>query len=157
VTDLPIRHAARGVVIDDRDRILLFHNEIPARPPRWAWYLPGGRVEAGETHEEAVVRELVEEVGLRVDELGPCVWTRRSVRASASGDVDSQSRFFLVRCACFDVDTSGGGVESELEWRWWTLDELEAAPPRSFLPEQLPALVRSLLAGEIPDEPIATT
>ena len=144
-------------MLDDRHRVLLFQNEIRERPPRRAWYAPGGRVEDGETHEEAVRRELLEEIGLHVEYLGPCVWTRRSVRAGVAGDVDSHSRFFLVRCACFDVDTSGGGVESELEWHWWTLEELDAAPPRSFLPEQLPALVRSLLAGDIPDTPIDTT
>ena len=102
-------------------------------------------------------RELVEEFGLRDASIGPCVWTRQSVRYRATGDVRSHSRFFLVRCDCFDVDTSGGGVESAIEWRWWTLDELDAAPPRSFLPTALPALVRSLLAGELPDAPIDTS
>jgi len=134
--------------------VLLFHNEIPEQPRRWAWYLPGGRLEDAESHEDALRRELVEEVGLRDAPIGPCVWTRQSFRYRDAERVPSHSRFYLVRCACFAVDTSGGGVESELEWRWWTLDELDAAAPRSFIPTSLPALVRSLLAGEIPDVPI---
>lgn len=154
MTDLPIRHAARAVLIDALDRVFLFRNEIKERPPRQAWYLPGGGVEDGETHVEAVRRELLEEIGLREADIGPCVWTRQSIRYRTSGDVRSHSRFFLVRCECFDVDTSGGGVESSIPWRWWTLDELDAAPPRSFVPTSLPSLVRSLLAGDVPGEPI---
>jgi 8-oxo-dGTP pyrophosphatase MutT (NUDIX family) len=150
----PVRHAARAVVLDAMDRVFLFHNEIPERQRRMAWYLPGGGLEDGETHEEAVARELVEEIGLRDVEIGPCVWTRISTRFRGDVEVPSHSRFFLVRCECFDVDTAGGGVESSLEWRWWTLDELDAAPPRSFLPTSLPRLVRALLSGDIPAEPV---
>ena len=34
--------------------------------PKWA--LPGGRIEMGESPEETVLRELEEEVGLKLDE-----------------------------------------------------------------------------------------
>lgn len=154
---LPVRHAARAVVLDSFDRILLFHGELRERPPRWAWYLPGGRVEDGETHEVAVVRELREEIGLRDVNLGPCVWTRRSMRVTATGMVDSHSRFFLVRCPCFEVDTSDAGVESAIEWRWWTSDELRATSDPSFIPDQLPELVAALLDGDVPSSPIDTS
>jgi ADP-ribose pyrophosphatase YjhB (NUDIX family) len=154
LTELPVRHAARAVVLDALDRIVLVHNEILEQPRRWAWYLPGGRVEDGETHEDAVRRELGEEIGLHDADIGPCVWTRQSTRHGKTGAVWSVSRFFLVRCACFDIDPSGGGFESTLEWRWWTVDELDAAPPRSFLPTALPALVRALLAGDVPTAPV---
>ena len=55
------RQAAFGLV--DRDsRIALVRVEKPDMKP---WYdLPGGALEAGETHEQAVVREMGEEVGL---------------------------------------------------------------------------------------------
>jgi acetyl-CoA carboxylase carboxyl transferase subunit beta len=48
----------------DASEVLLVRR---ARPPRaGAWTLPGGRPELGESLEQAVVREVAEETGLRV-------------------------------------------------------------------------------------------
>ena len=56
--------AAGAVVVDAEGRVLLVRR---ARPPSaGTWTLPGGRVEAGETPEAAVVREVLEETGLAV-------------------------------------------------------------------------------------------
>lgn len=46
-------------------RIVMIHRKYP--PPGWA--LPGGFVDAGETLEEACVREALEETGLRIRDL----------------------------------------------------------------------------------------
>ena len=56
--------AVGAVVQDDAGRILLILRGT--EPAKGCWSLPGGRVEAGETHEEAVVREVAEETGLPV-------------------------------------------------------------------------------------------
>jgi mutator protein MutT len=50
-------------ILPEQDRLLLVKQRVS---PRRGWSLPGGRVEAGETLEEAVVRELEEETGLSV-------------------------------------------------------------------------------------------
>jgi len=52
---------AFAVIFDSAANVLLCH-----RTDRDAWNLPGGRVEHGETPWDAVVREVLEEVGLEV-------------------------------------------------------------------------------------------
>ena len=56
-----IRVAA--AVIWDRDRVLLTQRP-PGDPLALQWEFPGGKIAAGETPEQAVVREIAEELGV---------------------------------------------------------------------------------------------
>ncbi|HZZ87103.1 MAG TPA: NUDIX domain-containing protein [Caulobacteraceae bacterium] len=51
----------RGLVLNAAGEVLLVEHTYVH-----GWYLPGGGVERGETTEEAVIRELQEEAGIRV-------------------------------------------------------------------------------------------
>jgi len=53
-----------AVVLDDAGRLLLVRRGHD--PHAGLWSLPGGRVEDGESDEQAVRREVLEETGLRV-------------------------------------------------------------------------------------------
>ncbi len=54
-----------AVVLDDRGHLLVVRRGQP--PAKGLWSLPGGRVEVGESLDDAVRREVFEETGLVVD------------------------------------------------------------------------------------------
>ena len=56
-------NVAQGILVIE-DRVLLVGNDYGG--PELSWSLPGGRLEPGEQHPEAVVREVQEETGLEV-------------------------------------------------------------------------------------------
>jgi 8-oxo-dGTP pyrophosphatase MutT (NUDIX family) len=60
----------------------------------WGWEIPGGRIEEGESPEEAAVRETEEETGWRPGRLWPIVTSQPS-----SGSVDSRHHLFRADSA----------------------------------------------------------
>jgi ADP-ribose pyrophosphatase YjhB (NUDIX family) len=157
---LRIRSSVRAVVLDPADRILLVRFEFPQVT---VWATPGGGVEPGETEEEALHRELDEELGLTDVEVGPHIWSRVHVIPFLDGSWDGQrDHVHLVRVPAFDPRPrlSWEQLRSERlhELRWWTLAELidaERAQVR-FAPRRLPELLTTLLADGPPPGPIET-
>ena len=107
---------AAGIIVNENNRVLLLKHRFRSGS---SWGIPGGFIEAGEQPEEALRRELREEVGLEIED----VWlfstrTFRTVkqleilfRARAKGGVSPQS-----------IEISKA--------EWFSLDELPAELPQ---------------------------
>ncbi|HWS57018.1 MAG TPA: NUDIX domain-containing protein [Actinotalea sp.] len=146
------RSAARLILLDDDDRVLLVRGHDADQPERSWWFTVGGGIDPGESAHQAALRELFEETGLRLgadDLVGP-VLARSAVFDFFRRAVRQDEVFFLAR-------VSGPLVIETHRWtaiersfmdevRWWPLDELAAVGPELF-PAGLVGIVRDLLAG----------
>jgi 8-oxo-dGTP pyrophosphatase MutT (NUDIX family) len=141
------RPSARLLMLDEAGRLLLFRFEHRRGPlaGQAFWAMPGGALDPGETYAEAALRELREETGLVVEDVGSEVARREVVIQSPEGDwVRADERFFLVRARSDALSREGWtALEREImsAHRWWTLEELEATRDQVW-PEDLPAMVR---------------
>jgi 8-oxo-dGTP pyrophosphatase MutT (NUDIX family) len=139
------RRSAKVLVLDDQDRVLLFRGRDPlAEGDVGWWFLPGGGIEGDETDEQAAIRELREETGLRVSDVGPPIGTRRVTIPFGDDMLDSDEIYFLIKAPRFEPDSTGWtDVERRtvVEHRWWAADALEATT-ETIYPEDLLRWVR---------------
>jgi 8-oxo-dGTP diphosphatase len=154
--DLRIREAVRALVIDELDRILLVRFEFPDAT-RWA--LPGGGINAGESDEAALRRELAEELGLSDPVIGAHLWNRTHIIPMIGGQFDGQrERAYEVRVPSSFVPMPAFSweqlnAEYVFELRWWTLPELEEADIVTA-PRELAAIAGMIVASGPPAEPL---
>ena len=153
---LPLRQAVRAVVIDDEAQLLLVRFQFADGP---LWAAPGGGIEDGESHEEAIRRELQEEVGLDDVDVGPVVWKRTHVFPFSPEFGGQRETFYLIRGrgkaglpAFSEHDLRAEGLTGS---RWWTLPEIRHSSDR-FAPKSIANLFESLLTTGPPPEPIDT-
>lgn len=149
------RRAARVILVDPQDRVLLVRGHDADQPERSWWFTVGGGIDPGEDSRAAAVREVREETGLVLDParlVGP-VLTRSAVFDFLAERCRQDEDFFLARVdGALDVEGLARDgwtqVERDLldELRWWALDDLERVTLEVF-PVGLPSLVRPLLAG----------
>jgi ADP-ribose pyrophosphatase YjhB (NUDIX family) len=138
----PPREAVRAVVLDADERILLVRYENPVSHHTW-WGTPGGGVEAGESHEVALRRELREELGLHEFELGPLVWEHERTFPWDRRLIDQRNTVYLVRVHAHEpVPTIDLGDEGVSALRWWTFEELAETSERLTPPDFLERVTR---------------
>jgi 8-oxo-dGTP diphosphatase len=106
--------AAGGVVLDPEGRVAVVH-----RPRYDDWTLPKGKLDRGESFEDAALREVEEETGLRC----------RLVRELPSSEyLDPKGRSKVVRYWLMEVEHDPGFVLNDEvdELRWVPVEEAPA-------------------------------
>lgn len=145
------RRSARTVLRDVAGRVMLvrsqFRREIQG--VTWAWFVPGGGVEPGESIRAAAVREIAEETGIVIQE------QELIHLAYAEGDGQVGEIAGWMRDDVFITDvgdvtvTTAAMEEQELaafgEYRWWHPDELAATDELVF-PRQLAQALTDFIA-----------
>lgn len=129
-----LRFVAAALIL--RGGEVLICQRGPDQPMGLQWEFPGGKIETGESPEQALKRELGEELGIEAA-IGPLV-TRIRHNYRHGGAVDLQ--FFVVR-------DFTGEMESRVhaQFRWARLEDL---PGFDFLPADR-GLIRDLAAGKL--------
>ena len=156
-----LRAGARGIILDEHDRILLCRFEF-VREARAivVWSTPGGGVEPGESLLAALPRELDEEVGLVVEHDPPHVWHQEVVGPGRFEGYDGVTNdYFLIRTHAFtprgsmtDAELAAEGVTG---FQWWTQAEIAAyVGPDLFGPRELAGVLAALLADGPPAVPL---
>ncbi|MGW3656003.1 NUDIX hydrolase [Streptomyces sp. NPDC005151] len=105
-----LRHLAVAAVVNDRQEVLMMwrHRFIT---DSWAWELPMGLVEDGESPEEAAAREVLEETGWRPGPIKPLIYAE-----PANGITDSQHHVFRADGATHVGPPTEKNESDRIEW-----------------------------------------
>lgn len=143
------RPSSRLLVLDPGGNVLLFRftHKSGSLAGQDYWATPGGGLEPGESYEEAAVRELMEETGIKVADPGRQVARREVVFQLPDGErVIADERYFVVQANEQAVQRDGWTLlelEVMADHRWWSIADLEATSDTVW-PEELPSLLRSV-------------
>ncbi|MFA3842140.1 NUDIX hydrolase [Streptomyces sp. NBC_00371] len=105
-----LRHLAVAAVVNDQQEVLMMwrHRFIT---DSWAWELPMGLVEEGESPEDAAAREVLEETGWRPGPIKPLIYAE-----PANGITDSQHHVFRADGATYDGPPTEENESDRIEW-----------------------------------------
>lgn len=153
------RDVVRAVVLDSAERVLLLQvGELGNPEFGTAWELPGGGIEAGETHAQAVIRELREETGIVItaEQIATPTWRRDVIYDYRGARRLQHEAISLVRLAgptpaIQSVLRDGFEQQDLFDARWWSTDEILSSS-EWFYPRSLPSMLVRFLAGAVIEE-----
>ncbi len=146
-----LRPTSRVVLISSQHTVLMLFTRAPDSSNWSRWVLPGGGVDPGESHEQAALRELAEETGLRLDQLGPRVFVEDvPLPYDEAIYPGAHQEYFLARIDDeFEPDRAGWTETEHVDvtrWQWWTIEALESTT-QPFEPRGLPDILRQWVAS----------
>ena len=161
---IPIRDSVKVLLLNEDNELLLIHADDPKTTSADGkslgrfWFLIGGKIEPGETLEEAAIREVHEETGIREEEieLGPIVWYGQ-YDLVLSGTLTHLKQTFLIAKTKQKSTTLANLTPEEQEviqkTAWFTLEEIINSPEVIY-PILLPRYLPDILSGNYPEKPL---
>lgn len=126
-----------GGVVLYKDKALLVRRRTGSHSGDWA--IPGGFVEHGETIDNAVKREVLEETGIEAEVQGLV-----AVRSRVIESGEENSAYFIFQLLSTKKNTSADGTEVD-EARFFSLKEVQALTRLQALSR---VLITKILQGE---------
>jgi ADP-ribose pyrophosphatase len=115
-----------ALTLRGREVLLVERGKAPARG---LWGLPGGAVEVGETTEEGVAREVLEETGVVVKPL-ELLTVFNSINRDDDGKVRSHYILFEYLCEYISGEVAPG--DDAPDARWVSIDDLDSVNIMTF-------------------------
>ena len=113
---LPVVNVAAAVICDSKEKTKILATQRGIGHMKGKWEFPGGIVEKGETAEHTLVREVREELGIKLM-VGKYVGTIEK---------DYDKFHMVLKCYYAYVESGNMILKEHLGARWLTKDELES-------------------------------
>jgi mutator protein MutT len=130
---------SNAVIISPHDEVLLLQRSEHLKQSN-LWGLPGGMVEAKETPQSAVFRELREETGIRDSDVECCDEGAYTVAAS-----EEKIRMYVMLSRLIACTVMQLNPREHTDYVW---ENLDALPEREDLLPGIPVIINSLLCPE---------
>lgn len=102
-----VKAGVAGIIFDKKQQVLMMK-----RADNGLWGIPSGHVEPGETVEEAIIREIKEETGLRV-KVNRLIGVYSDPVSQVFSYPNGETSHFIT--TCFECEVVGGTLSSENE------------------------------------------
>lgn len=157
------RNTIKVLLLNEKNEILLLHADDPTtmtmnkkyRGP--FWFPVGGKIENGETLQDAALREIYEETGIKKEEveLGPVVWFGTCNLILGGTPTHMKAQYIVAKTkktkVCLQCPTE---VERKTitGMAWFSLEKIKTCD-QVIYPLVLPDHLPEILAGKYPKKP----